>query len=63
MPIESPCIGLCTLDRESNVCVGCFRALDEIIDWTAYNEDEKFAVIERSLKRRKAFKSSEDDSN
>ena len=53
MPINSPCIGLCTLDEKEKICVGCFRNLDEIIDWTGFSEDEKFSVLERCIKRRK----------
>lgn len=29
---ESPCIGVCLLD-EKDVCVGCERHIQQIIDW------------------------------
>ena len=28
---DSPCIGVCTLNEE-NICIGCGRHIDEIID-------------------------------
>ena len=28
---DSPCIGVCTLN-EKNICIGCNRHIDEIID-------------------------------
>ena len=28
---DSPCIGVCTLNEE-NICIGCNRHIDEIID-------------------------------
>ena len=31
-PIKSPCIEVCALD-DHNVCIGCYRTADEIIDW------------------------------
>lgn len=35
---DTPCIGVCTLN-EQNVCIGCDRHIDEIIQ--AGNPDEK----------------------
>ena len=35
---DSPCIGVCTLN-EQNVCIGCNRHIDEIVQ--AGNPDEK----------------------
>lgn len=31
--VPSPCIGLCELDRESALCKGCLRTIDEIAAW------------------------------
>lgn len=52
-PVRSPCIGLCTLNNDTGICAGCFRHIDEIIDWTALNQDEKRAVIARCEERRR----------
>ena len=43
-PVKSPCRNVCTLD-EKGKCVGCFRKLDEIANWSAYTNDEKRKVL------------------
>lgn len=54
---QSPCISICTLD-EHDVCMGCFRSLDEIVDWTMMSDDEKRVVLanvaERSAQQNQA---------
>ncbi|MEM9300967.1 MAG: DUF1289 domain-containing protein [Pseudomonadota bacterium] len=45
-PVESPCIGVCTLDDDGN-CMGCHRSTDEIAGWTSMTDDERRAVMER----------------
>ncbi|MDO6684315.1 MULTISPECIES: DUF1289 domain-containing protein [unclassified Agarivorans] len=50
--IESPCIRQCTLDGD-DVCVGCFRRLDEICAWTGVNNEAKKAILKRCEQRRK----------
>ncbi len=39
-PIKSPCIEVCALD-DHNVCIGCYRTADEIIDWFSASDDRK----------------------
>ena len=51
-PIKSPCIEVCALD-DHNVCVGCYRTADEIIDWFSASDDRKRDILE-ALKRRRA---------
>ncbi|MEM7764552.1 MAG: DUF1289 domain-containing protein [Pseudomonadota bacterium] len=46
MSPQSPCISVCTLDEDS-VCMGCFRTLDEIIDWTMLSDAEKTDVLRK----------------
>ncbi|MDB5873565.1 MAG: hypothetical protein JWQ07_3007 [Ramlibacter sp.] len=31
--VPSPCISVCRMDPNSEVCEGCFRTLDEIAEW------------------------------
>ena len=47
---QSPCISLCTLD-EDDICMGCLRSLDEIVDWTMLSDDEKRAVLANVAER------------
>ena len=37
---DSPCIGTCTLNHE-NICIGCNRHIDEIIEMGNPEKDEK----------------------
>ncbi|NIY91070.1 DUF1289 domain-containing protein [Vibrio diazotrophicus] len=47
----SPCIRQCCLD-EQDICVGCFRSLEEIIHWSASSDAEKKQIIERCKQRK-----------
>ena len=48
-PIESPCISVCRYDNE--VCVGCGRTVDDIVNWYDMTDDEKQAVLNRLEKK------------
>jgi predicted Fe-S protein YdhL (DUF1289 family) len=50
--IESPCISICALD-DDNVCVGCYRTLDEIAIWNQASNDEKKIILIASHERSK----------
>lgn len=49
-PPESPCIGVCILERD-NQCRGCHRTSSEITYWSTFSIDEKLAVLERCQQR------------
>ena len=49
---QSPCISICALDQ-NDVCEGCFRTGDEIVDWFTANDARKREILEASEKRRK----------
>lgn len=42
--VKSPCRGVCTLDDKGK-CVGCFRMLDEIANWSLYSDEERKRVL------------------
>jgi len=44
--VPSPCVRNCCLD-ESDVCLGCFRHVDEIIHWGSATDEEKLEVLAR----------------
>ncbi len=52
-PIKSPCIEVCALD-DHNVCIGCYRTADEIIDWFAASDDRKCDILVAVQRRRLA---------
>ncbi|HJQ18170.1 MAG TPA: DUF1289 domain-containing protein [Allosphingosinicella sp.] len=39
-PVSSPCVRKCTLDLE-DICVGCGRTLDEILEWAGASPGRK----------------------
>lgn len=43
--IASPCIGVCTVDRARNLCIGCLRTLQEIGAWRTMTLDQKRATV------------------
>jgi predicted Fe-S protein YdhL (DUF1289 family) len=49
-PLASPCVRNCCLD-EDNICMGCGRSLQEIMDWSGAAPSEKTAILARSRER------------
>ena len=49
---KSPCIRQCCLD-EMDICLGCFRSLNEIIDWHSSTIIEKNKILIVCCQRRK----------
>ena len=43
----SPCTKNCSLNTSTNICEGCGRTLDEIIEWTRMTDEEKQQVMKR----------------
>ena len=43
MVIKSPCIKICKL--QNDICVGCFRTIDEIKNWKTYSAKKKLQVL------------------
>jgi predicted Fe-S protein YdhL (DUF1289 family) len=52
--IPSPCINVCKMNPQTQLCEGCFRTLDEIAAWSALNDVEKSAVLAQLPSRRTA---------
>lgn len=48
--VTSPCINVCRM--HNNVCIGCYRTLEEIAKWTQYSDQEKIKV-KQQLETRK----------
>ena len=45
--MPSPCVKVCVMDSDRGVCLGCYRTLDEIGGWSAFNSAQKLAVLAR----------------
>jgi predicted Fe-S protein YdhL (DUF1289 family) len=48
--VPSPCVRNCCLD-ERDVCLGCYRHIEEIIRWAGATDGEKLEVLERCRAR------------
>lgn len=43
--VTSPCIMVCTVDGASGLCLGCYRTLDEIAQWSRLDEDQRQKIM------------------
>ena len=43
--VESPCIKLCVIHPEARLCMGCYRSIAEISEWTRLAPDARLAVM------------------
>jgi predicted Fe-S protein YdhL (DUF1289 family) len=44
---SSPCIGVCQMIIGTQTCSGCFRTVDEIVNWPNMTADERIEVNKR----------------
>lgn len=44
--IESPCVKICLIHPEAEICVGCHRTREEIAIWGRLSADARRAVME-----------------
>ncbi|MEJ2212786.1 MAG: DUF1289 domain-containing protein [Gammaproteobacteria bacterium] len=51
--IASPCIRNCCLD-DDDICLGCFRSIDEITGWSSAGVNGQLEIIKRCKERNKA---------
>jgi len=50
--MKSPCVKVCIMDPERDVCMGCARTLEEIARWAVMSDDERSAVMQALPARR-----------
>lgn len=55
----SPCLRLCCLDDE-DVCVGCFRHLEEIRAWSKAGVEQKRIIVANAKQRELAHRQKSD---
>ena len=53
--INSPCVRNCCLN-EDDVCLGCFRNLEEICAWATATEQQKQIILDTSKLRKSDYK-------
>jgi predicted Fe-S protein YdhL (DUF1289 family) len=52
--VDSPCIACCKLNADK-ICLGCYRHIEEIVDWNKRSEAEQLAVYDAIAKRKEWF--------
>lgn len=50
--IQSPCVRNCCLNND-DICLGCFRHLDEITSWQGSSDDRKMEILSQCQERQK----------
>lgn len=45
--IDTPCIGICSTIYGDEICRGCKRTYQEVIDWNTYSEQQQSTVFNR----------------
>ena len=48
---NSPCNGICIMDEDTGLCVGCLRTSDEIANWEEYSKAEREEVMSKITRR------------
>jgi uncharacterized protein len=43
--LESPCINICMIHPEAQICTGCHRTIEEIAGWSAMGPEERRRVM------------------
>jgi len=56
----SPCIQVCFVDPERQICVGCFRTMEELARWTRYSDEDRAAIGEALPARRDAYRAAKE---
>jgi predicted Fe-S protein YdhL (DUF1289 family) len=49
--VPSPCVRNCCLDDDL-ICLGCFRSLDEIKEWSMVEDDRRNAILQNASERK-----------
>ncbi len=52
--VPSPCVNVCALD-ENDLCIGCHRTSDEIMEWPRLTNDERREVLKKVASREEKF--------
>lgn len=48
---SSPCNGICIMDEDTELCVGCLRTSDEIAKWEDYSDEQRVDVMRKITQR------------
>lgn len=54
-PIKTPCVKVCFVDPTHQICVGCFRTMEELGRWTRYSDAERDQIMTALPEREAAY--------
>jgi predicted Fe-S protein YdhL (DUF1289 family) len=59
--VLTPCLGICRVNKDSQLCEGCFRSPAEVAEWLFYSDEKKRIIMRKlSTRRCKALKATKD---
>ncbi len=50
--VMTPCVGICRLDPDTDLCLGCWRSRDEVARWAIADDVSRRAIVARARWRR-----------
>ena len=50
--IKSPCKKICSIDKETGLCLGCYRTINEIALWIKLDDIKKKKIIFQTINRK-----------
>jgi uncharacterized protein len=54
--VQSPCIGVCSMNDSTGYCYGCYRTIEEIQNWWDFDNTQKQLVLDKiSLREAAVF--------
>ena len=53
--VPSPCINICRMNPSTGLCEGCLRTIDEIANWSRFDDAARRAVWDEIDRRHAGF--------
>lgn len=53
---QSPCKKICVMHPDARLCIGCYRTIDEIRDWSQLGKDARIALMKTLPERARLLK-------
>ncbi|MEW6506494.1 MAG: DUF1289 domain-containing protein [Bacteroidota bacterium] len=53
--LRSPCTNQCFVPSGMDLCIGCYRTINEIIEWINLTENERIEILKKIDERKKEY--------
>lgn len=50
--VESPCVKICVVHPNARICIGCFRSVEEITEWSRYSPAQRARIMDELPNRK-----------